>query len=104
ETEERLRRLEAAAAELAAAEVIREGRRVRRKVAASTTGAGAAGFIPIVLQMADVLALDPTIAATVAACASLVGAFAAGWITPERQPPLATPTAQDLLRLGTPQS
>jgi hypothetical protein len=102
ETDERLRRLEAAAAELAAAEVTREGRRVRRKVTAATTGAGAAGFIPILLQMVDVLALDPTIAATVAASASLIGAFAAGWFTPERQPPLPNSTAQELLRLSPP--
>jgi hypothetical protein len=102
ETDERLRRLEAAAAELAAAEVNREGKRVRRKVTAATAGAGAAGFIPIVLQLTDALALDPTIAATVAACASLVGAFAAGWFTPERQPPLPNSTAQELLTLAKP--
>lgn len=100
ETDERLRRLEAAAAELAAAEVTREGRRIRRKVTAATTGAGAAGFIPILLQMVDVLALDPTVAATVTASASLIGAFAAGWFTPERQPPLPNSTAQQLLGLA----
>ena len=100
ELDERVRRLEAAAAELAAAEVTRESRRVRRKVTAATTGAGAAGFIPILLQLVDVLSLDPTIAATVAACASLIGAFGAGWMTPERRPPLPHSTAQDLLKLA----
>ena len=102
ETDERLRRLEAAARELAAAEVTRESRKVRRKVTASTTGAGAAGFIPILLQMTDVYSLKPEIAMAVAAGASLLGAFAAGWLTPERQPPLPNETAQQLLMLSGP--
>ena len=102
ETDERLRRLEAAARELAAAEVTRESRKVRRKVTASTTGAGAAGFIPILLQMTDVYSLKPEIAMAVAAGASLLGAFAAGWLTPERQPPLPNATAQELLMLSGP--
>ena len=103
ETDERLRRLESAARELAAAEVTRESRKVRRKVTASTTGAGAAGFIPILLQMTDVYSLKPEIAMAVAAGASLLGAFAAGWLTPERQPPLPNSTAQELLMLAGPQ-
>jgi hypothetical protein len=102
ETDERLRRLEAAARELAAAEVTRESRKVRRKVTASTTGAGAAGFIPILLQMTDVYSLKPEVAMAVAAGASLIGAFAAGWLTPERQPPLPNATAQQLLGLAEP--
>jgi hypothetical protein len=102
ETDERLRRLEAAARELAAAEVTRESRKVRRKVTASTTGAGAAGFIPILLQLTDVYSLKPEIAMAVAAGASLLGAFAAGWLTPERQPPLPNSTAQELLTLAGP--
>ena len=103
ETDERLRRLESAARELAAAEVTRESRKVRRKVTASTTGAGAAGFIPILLQMTDVYSLKPEIAMAVAAGASLLGAFAAGWLTPERQPALPNSTAQELLMLAGPQ-
>ena len=102
ETDERLRRLEAAARELAAAEVNRESRKVRRKVTASTTGAGAAGFIPILLQMTDVYSLKPEVAMAVAAGASLLGAFAAGWLTPERQPPLPNAIAQELLTLSGP--
>jgi hypothetical protein len=99
ETDERLRRLEAAAAELAAAEVNREGRRVRRKVTAAPTGAGAAGFIPILLQLVDAYSLDPTIGMAVAAIASLAGAFAGGWLTPERTPPLPQAAAHDLLKM-----
>ena len=38
----------------------------------------------------------------VAAGASLIGAFAAGWLTPERQPPLPNSTAQQLLGLAEP--
>ena len=102
ETDERLRRLEAAARELAAAEVTRESRKVRRKVTASTTGAGAAGFIPILLQMTDVYSLKPEVAMAVAAGASLLGAFAAGWLTPERQPPLPNSIAQQLLGIAEP--
>ena len=102
ETDERLRRLETAARELAAAEVTRESRKVRRKVTASTTGAGAAGFIPILLQMTDVYSLKPEVAMAVAAGASLLGAFAAGWLTPERQPPLPNAIAQQLLGIAEP--
>ena len=75
---------------------------MRRKVTASTTGAGAAGFIPILLQMTDVYSLEPEVAMAVAASASLVGAFAAGWLTPERQPALPNETAQQLLMLSGP--
>ena len=95
----RLDRLEAAARELAAAEVTREGRKVKRKVTAATTGAGVAGFIPILLEMTDAYSLDPTVGMAVAAIASLIGAFAGGWFTPERTPALPNATAQDLLKL-----
>jgi hypothetical protein len=72
---------------------------VKRKVTAATTGAGAAGFIPILLEMTDAYSLDPTVGMAVAAIASLIGAFAGGWLTPERTPPLPNATAQDLLKL-----
>jgi hypothetical protein len=98
--DERLRRLEAAAAALAAAEVTRESKRVRRKVSAATTGAGAIGFIPILLQLVGALDLSPEMAATVSTVAASVGAFAVGFITPERQPPLPDPDAHALLALG----
>jgi hypothetical protein len=100
DTAARLAKLEAAARELAAAEVTREGRKVRRKVAAATTGAGATGFLPLLLQLLGVYDLDPTIAATLSTVASLIGAFAAGWITPERTPPLPEDSAHALLQLG----
>jgi hypothetical protein len=99
-TAARLAKLEAAARELAAAELTRESRRVKRKVAASATGAGLTGFIPLLLQMLGVYDLDPTIAAALSTAASLIGAFAAGWITPERTPPLPAASAHSLLDLG----
>jgi len=99
-TAARLAKLEAAARELAAAELTRESRRVKRKVAASATGAGITGFIPLALQMLGVYDLDPTLAATLSTVASLLGAFAAGWITPERTPPLPPASAHSLLELG----
>jgi hypothetical protein len=96
--EERLARLEATTRALAEAEVGREQGRVRRKVTAATTGAGAIGFIPILLQLVDVLHLKPELAATASTVAAIFGAFAAGWVTPERQPVVAgTPAAQQLL-------
>ena len=73
---------------------------MRRKVTASTTGAGAAGFIPILLQMTDVYSLRREVAMAVAAGASLLGAFTAGWLTPERQPPLPNSIAQQLLGIA----
>src|SRR3954452_22575763 len=99
-TAARLAKLEAAARELAAAELTRESRRVKRKVTASATGAGLTGFIPLLLQMLGVYDLDPTLAATLSTVASLLGAFAAGWITPERTPPLPPASAHSLLELG----
>jgi hypothetical protein len=98
--EARLAKLEAAARELAAAEITREGRRVRRKVSAATTGAGAIGFLPILLQLAGAIDLPPALAATASTVAAIVGAFTAGWATPEREPPLPAPSAHALLDLG----
>jgi hypothetical protein len=100
DTAARLAKLEAAARELAAAEMTREGRKLRRKVAAATTGAGATGFIPLLLQLLGVYDLDPAMAATLSTVASLIGAFAAGWATPERTPPLPADSAHSLLKLG----
>jgi hypothetical protein len=101
-TAARLARLEAAAGELAQAERTREARRTRRKVVAATTGAGASGFVPLLLQLLGVYDLDPAVAATLSTVASLIGAFAAGWVTPERTPPLPDESVQALLRLGSP--
>ncbi len=86
DTAARIAKLEEAARSLAAAEVARQNRRVKRKVAASTTGAGASGFIPLLLSLCGVYHLDPEITAALSTLASLIGAFAAGWITPERAP------------------
>jgi len=101
DTAARLAKLEAAARELAAAEMTREGRRTKRKVVAATTGAGATGFLPLLLQLLGVYDLDPAIAATLSTVASLIGAFAAGWVTPERTPPLPDASAHSLLGIGT---
>jgi hypothetical protein len=98
--EARIAQLEAAARELAAAEITREGRRMRRKVGAATTGAGAIGFLPILLQLAGAIDLPPALAATASTVAAIVGAFAAGWATPEREPPLPPSSAHALLDLG----
>ena len=98
--DERIARLEAAAQSLAAAEVTREGRKVRRKVVAGTTGAGAVGFIPILLELVGAINLDPELAATVATVAAVLGSLAAGYLTPERTPPLPDAEAQSLLGLG----
>jgi hypothetical protein len=100
--EERVARLEAAAQALAAAEVTREGRKVRRKVIAGTTGASAFGFVPILLELVGAINLDPELAATAATVAAAVGSLAAGYLTPERTPPLPDPEAQALLDLGRP--
>jgi hypothetical protein len=75
--------------------VTREARRVKRKVAAATTGAGATGLLPLLLQLLGVYDLDPAIAGMLSTLASLIGAFAAGWATPERTPPV--PAASALL-------
>jgi hypothetical protein len=98
--EARIATLEAAARELATAEITREGRRVRRKVSAATTGAGAIGFLPILLQLAGAIDLPPALAATASTVAAIVGAFTAGWATPEREPPLPPTSAHALLEMG----
>jgi hypothetical protein len=100
--EQRIARLEEAAQTLAAAEVTREGRKVRRKVKAGTTGASALGFIPILLELLGVTNLDPELAATFAAAAAAIGSLAAGYFVPERKPPLPDAEAQALLDLGRP--
>jgi len=88
-TMERLARLEEAAATLAENELQREQRKVRRKVKASTTGAGAIGLVPILLQLVGALDLDAVLAATSSTVAAIAGAFGLGWLTPERQLPVA---------------
>jgi hypothetical protein len=65
-----------------------EAARVKRKVVASTTGAGAAGFIPLLLQLVDALSLSPQVAATVTAAVAALGALVAGYLTPDRPPVL----------------
>jgi hypothetical protein len=99
--EERLARLEEAARVLTQAEQAREQKRVHRKVKAATTGAGAAGFVPILLDLVGALNLSPELAATAAAGASVLGSLLAGYLTPERAQPVTTaPAAQDLLNEG----
>ena len=98
--EARLAKLEAAARALAAAEVTREQRKVRRKVSAATTGAGAIGAVPILLQLAGAFDLDPEIVATISTAAAAIGAFVAGWITPERKPALSPAVAHETLSTG----
>jgi hypothetical protein len=100
EPDARLARVEGAARALAEAERERDAGKVRRKVKASTTGAGAIGAIPILLQLTGALHLRPEIAAAVSTVAAILGSFAAGWATPERQPPPAVQTAEALLRDG----
>ena len=65
EFEARLERLEAIQHQVVLAARAHEAARVKRKVVASTTGAGAAGFIPLLLQLVDALSLSPQVAATV---------------------------------------
>jgi hypothetical protein len=98
--EARLARLEAAARALAAAEVTRERKKVRRKVSAATTGAGAIGAIPLLLQLAGAFDLDPELVATATTVAAALGAFIAGWITPERKPALPPAVAHETLTTG----
>jgi hypothetical protein len=100
--EQRIARLEEAAQTLAAAEVTREGRKLRRKVAAGTTGASTVGFVPILLELLGVTNLDPELAATFATVAAAIGSLAAGYFVPERKPPLPNAEAQALLDLGRP--
>jgi hypothetical protein len=93
----RVQRLEEAAQALADAELSRDGRRVKRKVKAATGGAGIAALIPFVLQIAGAYNLSPELVSGITAAVALVGAFAAGWTTPERKPSLPSSAVQSLL-------
>jgi hypothetical protein len=93
----RVQRLEEAAQALADAEISRDGRRVKRKVKAATGGAGIAALIPFVLQIAGAYNLSPELVSGITAAVALVGAFAAGWTTPERKPSLPSSAVQSLL-------
>jgi hypothetical protein len=84
----RLSRLELAAQALVAAQVDKDGRRVHRKVSAASLGAFLAAAIPVLLDLLGALNLSPELTSTVSAGAALIGAFAAGWATPERAPTL----------------
>jgi hypothetical protein len=84
---ERVAQLETAVKTLAEQQAKHESKRVRRKVTAATGGAGAVGFIPILLQLAGAIDVSPEVASTVAAVAAALGALAAGWATPERAAP-----------------
>jgi hypothetical protein len=95
--EARLAKLEAAARALATAEVTRDRKKVRRKVSAATTGAGVIGAVPILLQLAGAFNLDPEIVATASTVAAAIGAFIAGWLTPERKPTIPTEVALETL-------
>ena len=97
--EARLERLERAQREVVAAGRKRDAARVRRKVVASTSGAAAAGFVPILLQLVNALHVSPEVAATVASAVATLGALVAGYLTPER-PPALPPGAVDV---ATPQ-
>jgi hypothetical protein len=83
----RLEQLEAAVQTLAAQQLAHEQSRVRRKVTAATGGASLAAFIPIGLQLLDALNMTAEVASTVAAVAGALGAFLAGYVTPEREQP-----------------
>jgi hypothetical protein len=93
----RVQRLEQAAQALADAETSRDGRRVKRKVKAAAGGAGIAALIPFVLQIAGAFDLSPELVSGITAAVALVGAFAAGWTTPERKPSLPSSAVQSLL-------
>jgi hypothetical protein len=86
--EARLGRLEATQQQIVTAAREHEAARLRRKVAASTTGAGAAGFVPLLLQLVNALSLSPEVAATVTSAAAALGALVAGYLTPDRAPVL----------------
>jgi hypothetical protein len=83
---DRLARLELATQTLVQAQAERDGHRVHRKVSAASLGAFAAAAIPVLLDLAGALNLSPELTSTISAGAALVGAFAAGWVTPERAP------------------
>ena len=91
EVEARLARLEAIQHQVVTAARAHEAARVRRKVVASTTGAGAAGFIPLLLQLVNALSLSPEVAATVTSAVAALGALVAGYLTPDRAPILPAP-------------
>jgi hypothetical protein len=93
----RVQRLEEAAQALADAELTRDGRRVKRKVKAATGGAGIAALIPFVLQIAGAYDLSPELVSGITAAVALIGAFTAGWSTPERKPSLPSSAVQSLL-------
>jgi hypothetical protein len=96
EFEARLERLEAIQHQVVLAARAHEAARVKRKVVASTTGAGAAGFIPLLLQLVDALKLSPELAATVTTAVAALGALVAGYLTPDRPPVLpAAPESVD---------
>jgi hypothetical protein len=96
EFEARLERLEAIQQQVVEAARAHEAARVKRKVVASTTGAGAAGFIPLLLQLVDALELSPQVAATVTTAVAALGALVAGYLTPDRPPVLpAAPGSVD---------
>jgi hypothetical protein len=86
---ERVAQLETAVKTLAEQQAKQQNKRVRRKVTAATGGAGALGFIPILLQLAGAIDVSPEVASTVAAVAAALGALAAGWATPERAAPVS---------------
>jgi len=88
EFEARLEHLEAIQHQVVLAARAHEAARVKRKVVASTTGAGAAGFIPLLLQLVDALKLSPQVAATVTTAVAALGALVAGYLTPDRPPVL----------------
>ncbi len=91
--EARLERLEAIQHQVVLTARAHEAARVKRKVVASTTGAAAAGFIPLLLQLVDALHLSPEVAATVTVAVAALGALVAGYLTPDRAPVL--PSAAD---------
>ena len=90
----RVAQLEVRVAQLTSAELGREQRRVHRKVKAATGGAGLVGVIPIVLQVAGALHLDPELASAIVGAAAVAGAFVAGWVTPERQSQIVSEVLQ----------
>lgn len=98
EMADRIRRLEEAAQALADAELKRDAGRVRRKVSAASLGAFVAAAIPVVLQLVGALNVSPALTSTISAAAALVGAFAAGWSTPERAPSLEAQAVKGLVQ------
>src|SRR5262245_45314787 len=86
----RVAELTATVDKLKQADLDREARRVRSTVKPATGGAGLAGVIPVVLQLTGALDVDPEIASAVVAGVAVLGAFLAGWVTPERQSAIVT--------------